>query len=306
MFPVPAISIFYLLVKLVIFVKLKKEKIPVYAVLVLTLNPIFILLQNQPYFFIDSLTAFSFLILIYFFSFPRIERLNKILFSIPLIVAILHTERNLLLQVMICEVMLVWMAYSIYEQIVRQYKNSEVIDLTFVNIFVTHLVEILILLMDVEKIASYQQITISLLVISAIFLLVFSLFPKLFITKSTIQWNSTLLKEEDIDKNENLEEEEITSKNLPKQFLDDYELTEREEEVIDLISKGFTSKEISEKMFLSKKTIDHYRAAIKEKLGYRKRSELVEFALSRTDSTSPNIKHTSNTSKIKQKEVISI
>lgn len=305
MFSESAISIFYLLLKLAIFVKLKKEKIPVYAVLVLTLNPIFIFLQNQSYFFVDSLTAFSCLILIYFFSFPRIERLNKMLFSIPLIVAILHTERNLLLQLMICEVMLVWMVYSIYEQMVRQYKNSEVIDLTFVNIFITHLVEILILFMYVEKIAAHQQITFSLLMASALSLSIFSFFPHLTRLQHSYQWNSEQTKDYAFVKCSSKEKDEISSKNLPKQFLDDCELTEREEEVLDLISKGYTSKEISEKIYLSKKTIDHYRAAIKEKLGYRKRSELVEFVLSRTDSISPNIKYASKTSKLKQKKEIS-
>lgn len=305
MFSGPAISVFYLVVKLGIFAKLKKEKISVYGILVLSLNPILIVIQNQSYIFVDSLTSFSILVLIYLYSFPYIEKLNKLLFSIPLIVAILHIERNLLLQLMICEVMLVWMAYSIYEQMIRQYKSSRIVNLTFLNIFVTHLVEILILFAYVEKIAGYQEITVSLVILSAIFLFFSTFFPQLVVAKFSFLWNYPPFQDDNIEKNIVAENLEDSSKNPTKRLAEDFELTEREQEVLEFIAKGHTSKEISEKMYLSKKTIDHYRAAIKEKLGYSKRSELVEFVLLRTDSASPKNQRMAKTSKKPQEEHIS-
>ena len=53
-------------------------------------------------------------------------------------------------------------------------------------------------------------------------------------------------------------------------------LTEREYEICLLLGKGLTSAEIAQKLFLSKRTVDNHRAAIKEKLGVSKRSEIIE------------------------------
>jgi two-component system response regulator NreC len=57
------------------------------------------------------------------------------------------------------------------------------------------------------------------------------------------------------------------------------QLSTREQEVLALTAEGFSSKEIGEKLFISPKTVDTYRARIMEKLGLTHRSELVRFAL---------------------------
>jgi DNA-binding NarL/FixJ family response regulator len=57
------------------------------------------------------------------------------------------------------------------------------------------------------------------------------------------------------------------------------ELSAREREVMALTAEGFSSREIGEKLFISPKTVDTYRARIMEKLGLNHRSELVRFAL---------------------------
>lgn len=54
-------------------------------------------------------------------------------------------------------------------------------------------------------------------------------------------------------------------------------LSDREIQIIEMISNGFTSKEIAEKLFLSKKTIDYYRSNIRAKLNVTKKSELIDF-----------------------------
>lgn len=59
--------------------------------------------------------------------------------------------------------------------------------------------------------------------------------------------------------------------------LDD--LSSREQEVLGLTAEGFSSREIGEKLFISPKTVDTYRARIMQKLGLHHRSELVRFAL---------------------------
>lgn len=58
-------------------------------------------------------------------------------------------------------------------------------------------------------------------------------------------------------------------------------LSEREQEVLRQVALGFTSAEIAEKLSLSAKTVDTYRARGMEKLGLRNRAALVRYALSR-------------------------
>jgi two-component system response regulator NreC len=56
-------------------------------------------------------------------------------------------------------------------------------------------------------------------------------------------------------------------------------LSEREQEVLRLVALGHTNAEIAEKISLSIKTIETYRARGMEKLGLRSRAALVRYAL---------------------------
>ena len=55
-------------------------------------------------------------------------------------------------------------------------------------------------------------------------------------------------------------------------------LTKREQEVMRLVAEGLTTKEISEKLFISKKTVDNHRANIMNKLGVHRTVELIRYA----------------------------
>lgn len=55
-------------------------------------------------------------------------------------------------------------------------------------------------------------------------------------------------------------------------------LSEREKEVLRLTARGFGNKEIAEKLNLSVKTIEHYKARSQEKLGLNSRSDIVRYA----------------------------
>jgi two-component system response regulator NreC len=56
-------------------------------------------------------------------------------------------------------------------------------------------------------------------------------------------------------------------------------LTEREKEVLVLIAKGFSNKEIAEQLVVSVKTIESHKAHIMEKLHLRTRPDLVRYAI---------------------------
>lgn len=57
------------------------------------------------------------------------------------------------------------------------------------------------------------------------------------------------------------------------------QLTGRELEVLQLLAHGLTNKEISERLFLSVKTVEAHRSRVYQKLGFKSRSDVVDFAL---------------------------
>jgi DNA-binding NarL/FixJ family response regulator len=58
-------------------------------------------------------------------------------------------------------------------------------------------------------------------------------------------------------------------------------LTPRELQVVKLIAEGNTSEEIAGVLVISRKTVDHHRANILEKLGMRNGAELTRYAIRR-------------------------
>jgi len=60
-------------------------------------------------------------------------------------------------------------------------------------------------------------------------------------------------------------------------------LTDRELEVVQLVGRGLSSREIAESLNLSVKTIESHRAHVKEKLNLRNATELVQFSVQWVD-----------------------
>jgi DNA-binding NarL/FixJ family response regulator len=58
-------------------------------------------------------------------------------------------------------------------------------------------------------------------------------------------------------------------------------LTPRELEIVKLVAEGNTSDEIADALVISKKTVEHHRSHILEKLGMRDRVELTRYAIRR-------------------------
>jgi DNA-binding NarL/FixJ family response regulator len=58
-------------------------------------------------------------------------------------------------------------------------------------------------------------------------------------------------------------------------------LTPRELQVVKLIAEGYTSDEIASELVISRKTVDHHRARVLDKLGMRNGAELTRYAIRR-------------------------
>lgn len=56
-------------------------------------------------------------------------------------------------------------------------------------------------------------------------------------------------------------------------------LSRRELQVLGLVARGYTSAQIAKQIFVGVKTIETYRARFTEKLGLRKRSDVIRFAV---------------------------
>ena len=56
-------------------------------------------------------------------------------------------------------------------------------------------------------------------------------------------------------------------------------LSQREREVLDLVAQGYTNQQVADRLGLSVKTVETYRARLVEKLGLRSRADLVRYAV---------------------------
>ncbi|MBN6188450.1 response regulator transcription factor [Aneurinibacillus sp. BA2021] len=56
-------------------------------------------------------------------------------------------------------------------------------------------------------------------------------------------------------------------------------LTAREEEVLRLTAMGYTNKEISDRLFISVKTVENHKTSLMKKLSLSSRAELVQYAI---------------------------
>lgn len=73
----------------------------------------------------------------------------------------------------------------------------------------------------------------------------------------------------------------VSQKSIPGPILKN--LSDREFEIVRLIGKGFTTREVARELGISGKTVESHRGNIRRKLNLRSGSELVRFALSHAE-----------------------
>ncbi|MCX5875539.1 MAG: response regulator transcription factor [Deltaproteobacteria bacterium] len=76
---------------------------------------------------------------------------------------------------------------------------------------------------------------------------------------------------------------EESSEGSPENLSEDEQrwrmLSQREQQIVLGVAKGYTSREMAEGIFLSEKTVATYRSRAMTKLGFESRADLVEFVL---------------------------
>lgn len=56
-------------------------------------------------------------------------------------------------------------------------------------------------------------------------------------------------------------------------------LSDREKEIVSLVAKGYSNKEVAEQLVISIKTVESHKANVMDKLGLRTRPDLVKYAM---------------------------
>jgi DNA-binding NarL/FixJ family response regulator len=78
---------------------------------------------------------------------------------------------------------------------------------------------------------------------------------------------------------EKLKEYETSrAKRLEKGDVQKVELTKREKDVLGLVARGLTSKQIGDQLFISRFTVDNHRKNLLKKLGLRDSKALIQYA----------------------------
>ncbi|QDZ40793.1 response regulator transcription factor [Euhalothece natronophila Z-M001] len=75
------------------------------------------------------------------------------------------------------------------------------------------------------------------------------------------------------------QQDQTTTASMPSEQEEDYHFTQREKEVLELLTQGLSNTEMGEKLYLSSRTVEKYVSSLLRKTDTNNRAELVSFAL---------------------------
>lgn len=239
-----------------------------------------------PYFVVNSLVDPIYIVLHYTFrlgmynyipiallfeamTLSLIDAKSRTVSAAALLLIALTVGRNGYVELIVCESVLSLMIYYLLKDAflgIKMESAFKVFQLLLLIYFLRNGLMFYLYYSNQSILADYYTIFLIMIIIIPVLIAYFGPEKKIFIDKKFIE----LLPFVDKYKLEICGRELLYKKNGSG-------LTDREYEVMRLVSMGHTNKEIAEKLFLSKSSIDHSRMIIKEKLGISKRTEYIEF-----------------------------
>ncbi len=201
---------------------------------------------------------------------PLIDSKSRTVTSVALLLIAFSVGMNSYLEFIVCELVISLMIYSILKDAfsaVKEESALKVFQILLLIYFLRNLLMFYLYYSNQEVLTEYYTLFLIMIIILPILIAYYGPEKNISISKKIAKSLSPYIPEVQRE----VSVLEITNKK------NGHGLTEREYEIIKLVSGGNTNKQIAEKLFLSKSSIDHARVQINEKLGICKRSDYLEF-----------------------------
>jgi DNA-binding CsgD family transcriptional regulator len=232
-----------------------------------TVNPIYFILSQI--FDITYIEYISLPTLLLIWSFPLLEIYHKSLISVPIILlSLILNNEKLLITLLVLEISFTVIIIEYISFLHASIKKSRTINLSMIIFCLEWVLNAIITFLYLDRyelLLRYSYYLPVLYIIILTFLGIVGPRKIAHLPTSSFKYNTKKIQ------NQNDIKTRLFIPNQPKAL---HDLNERETEILKLIGIGMTSKEIAERLFLSKKTIDYYRSNIHRKLGKFSRTEI--------------------------------
>ena len=245
------LAFFSLILYLGPVIRFRKHRFFYFFFIMLTSSPIFYLIRvliGQ-----STIATIPILTLILLYSYPLINIKIKIVLSFPVIISFFHLIDFTLISFIAVEVIYLYLCIDLIYRIYNEVKGRHrffLFELALVYEFFMEGFKIFIYYYNIKAFTDYYVVLTLLSDISPI--LITYVGPYLIFKTKTFQ-----LDKHNVASNVN-------------------SLTNRELEVLKDLANGLTSKAIAEKLFISLRTVESHRSAIKQKLNCRNKAEIIK------------------------------
>lgn len=239
-----------LILNFVTYLRFRKTKFNYFFFVVSLIDPLHIIV-NSIFHFNNAVIYFSYVSFCYFVVFPLFENKIKIILLLSTAVSLLYYSAHPLLTMMnviIIQSAMIIFLFSSVRLTIQTKDKIEIFKLVLIASLLLNIIRAYFYYNELNMFMLYfDKITAADFLITALITLAGPAYYKIKIPSA---------------------DRFKTSKQ---------DLNPTEIQIIGLITKGFTSHEIADKLFVSKKTVDFYRSSIKTKLNVSKKSDLVTY-----------------------------